>query len=140
MDVLYPSSYMATPPIFPDPPSYFSGDPYPSALQENYAERTEGTPLISPTTTTAGEARVPSGHRDPIMALPLMGVPSPGAPSWEVPPAQFHAPVAGLGIDVLPEAEPLPAYSHFDENPSFHFAASDTLGPYPHISFSPRAR
>lgn len=135
MEVLYPSSYLGTPPAFPDPPSYLPGDTQPSTAQENYRERTERTPLISSTVATVGGTLAPSGYHDPLVEEPsLTGVPSPGAHCGRVPPAEPNAPVVGLGIGVFEEVEPPPAYSRFDESRSRLPVASDLLGPYPHFS------
>lgn len=131
MEVLYPMSYLGISPVFPDPPSYVSGDNSPTATQ---VERRERTPLNT-STATAGGTRLPSGPHDPLVEAPsLTGVPSPGLPSGKIPPVvEPNAPVVGLGIEVLQEAEP-PAYSRFDESRSRLPVASDVLGPYPHIS------
>lgn len=135
MEVLYPSSYLGTPPAFPDPPSYFPGDAHPPTAQGDDGERTGHTPLISSTTTAERAPLGPSGGHDPLVEAPsLTGVPSPGAPSGRIPPVEPNAPIVGLGIGVLEEAEPLPAYSRFDDNRSRLPVASDVLGPYPPIS------
>ncbi|KAH0836890.1 hypothetical protein J3R83DRAFT_8692 [Lanmaoa asiatica] len=122
-------------PLFLIPPSYFLGDTHPSTARGNHRERTERTPPISSTTTTVGGTLVPSGHHDPLFEAPsLTGVPSPGNPPGRDPAGEPTSPVVGLGIDVLEEAEPPPAYSRFDESRSRIPVVSDVLGPYPHIS------
>lgn len=140
MEVLYPLSYLGTPPAFPDPPSYILGESNPVNAEGDQRENTHRTPRISSTTTTEGML-LPCGHHDPLVEAPsLTGVPSTGAPE-RVPPPEPNAPVVGLGIDILEAAEPPPAYSRFDENRSRLPVASDVLGPYPHISvLSPPAR
>ena len=131
MEVLYPSSYLCTP-AFPSPPSYLQGDTHPSTAQEDHREHAEHTALIS--TAAAGETLVPSGHHDPLVEAPsLTGVPSSGDPSGRIPQAEHNPPVVGLGIDVLGDAGPPPAYSRFDESRSCLPIASDVLGPYPDI-------
>lgn len=133
MEVLYPSSYLGAPLAFPDPPSYFSGDTQPSTVQGDLGERTRNTPLLS-STTAEGGTLIPSSRPDPLIEAPsLTGVPSPGAPFARNQPAEPNVPIASLGVDVLEEAEPPPAYSRFDDSRSHPPVASDVLGPYPPI-------
>jgi hypothetical protein len=130
MEVLYPISYLGTPPAFPDPPSYILGDTLPSTAHGDRRECAHRTPLTSSTTTAEGMP-TPSDHHDPLVEAPsLTGVPSPKAPG-RIPPVEPNAPVVGLGIDVSEDAELLPAYSRFDESRSRLPVASEVLGPYP---------
>lgn len=138
MEVLYPSSYLGTPPAFPDPPSY-PVDTHPAIAQGNHRERTGRTPLTSSTTTAETGTPEQSGNPDPLVEAPsLTGIPSPGAPFGRNSPVEPNAPTVGLGIDVdVVEAEPPPAYSRFDDSrlrQPVASDASDVLGPYPPMS------
>ncbi|KAG9308064.1 hypothetical protein JVU11DRAFT_12631 [Chiua virens] len=142
MEVLYSPSYLGTPSTFPDPPSYSPGDTQPPAAQTDRVEPTERTSVMSSTTATAKGIFFPSGRHDPLINAPsLTGIPSSGTLSGRALSAEPNAPIASLGIDVLEETGPPPAYSRFDDSRPRPPVASDVLGPYPPISLlSPSAR
>ncbi|KIJ67897.1 hypothetical protein HYDPIDRAFT_25358 [Hydnomerulius pinastri MD-312] len=138
MEILYPPSYLGTPPALPDPPAYFPDNP-PPPMHEEYEQR---TPLIfsrtAPRTEQPYSSPLPADA--PAPGAPLIGPPTSGS-SWGrtpsyVPPSHGHrpSPLCGLGIDIPDETEALPAYSQFDNSHPRFPAASDILGPYPHIS------
>ncbi|KAF9222524.1 hypothetical protein BS17DRAFT_166695 [Gyrodon lividus] len=133
MEVLYPPSYLATPLSLPDPPAYFPGNAPPNPSHEDSEQR---TPLIfsrnanvqvrgaSPPESTPSE--------DSLGRVPLY------AP---LPTGQHNSLLASLDVGVVEEAEPPPVYSRFDDSRPRFPAASDILGPYPHISLlGPSAR
>lgn len=127
VQVLYPPSYLGTPRPFSDPPSYFPSDPPHPARGDD----AEISPLIFSTTTNEGVLLLGS-RPDPLAQDPsLTGVPSQGTPSGTVPSVEPNPSIIALGGGILEDAEPLPAYSRFDQRRPRFPVASDVLGPYP---------
>jgi hypothetical protein len=150
LEVLYPPSYLNTPPALDpeaSPPAY----DLPPTIPPN-------TPQVQPTLISSREGRdfIPFTPRIP--QLTPEGFPTPSTePSSTyhlsnttldatVPSAQsphcrssnriMRQATIGLGLEHPTEADntELPAYSRFDPSRPRLPAASDTLGPYPHIS------
>ena len=127
MEVLYPPSYLGTPPPFPDPPSYFRSD---SPAHPARGDDPEVSPLISSTTSSIEGTPLSHYRPDPLAQDPsLTGVPSQGTRSSRVLPVEPSPQIIDLDDNVPEEA--LPAYSRFDERRPRFPAASSILGPYP---------
>lgn len=107
MDVLYPSSLLTVPGVLPEPPTYVPEDP-----------------LHSP---AAGENRYPAPSRVSGGSLGAMHQPCSGD----------HCPIVWAELEdgsIIDDDVPPPPYSRFDiVRP--RYAAPDTLGRYPRISF-----
>ncbi|KAG1815949.1 uncharacterized protein BJ212DRAFT_1481010 [Suillus subaureus] len=148
LEVLYPPSYLSTPPVLDpeaSPPAY----ELPLTVPPN-TPRVKPPPLFSPggdlipftprlpQLTPEG---VPTPSTEPVLSYHLSDAPPdvavPSARSHRRPSTQIkRQPITGLGLEFPTEAanvEP-PAYSRFDSSWTRFPAASDTLGPYPHIS------
>ncbi|KAG1770438.1 hypothetical protein EDD22DRAFT_865958 [Suillus occidentalis] len=146
LDVLYPPSYLNTPPALDpeaSPPAY----DLPPAIPPN-------TPQDQPTLISSREGRdfipfsprlpesVPTHSTEPLSAYRLPDtsldatVPSAQSSHSRSSPRIARQPIIGLGLEHPTEADDgeLPAYSRFDPSRPRFPAASDILGPYPHIS------
>ncbi|KIK40963.1 hypothetical protein CY34DRAFT_806630 [Suillus luteus UH-Slu-Lm8-n1] len=149
LEVLYPPSYLNTPPALDpeaSPPAY----DLPPAIPPN----TPNTPQTQPALISSREGRdfipftprlpesVPTISTEPLSAYHLpdtsldASVPSAQSPHCRSSPRIARQPIIGLGLEHPTEADDcdLPAYSRFDPSRPRFPAASDTLGPYPHIS------
>lgn len=146
LEVLYPPSYLNTPPALDpeaSPPAY----DLPPAIPPNTPQTQ--SPMISscegrdfiPFTPRLPES-VPTLSTELLSAYCLPDtsldatVLSAQSPHCRSSPRIARQPIIGLGLEHPSEADDggLPAYSRFDPSRPRFPAASDTLGPYPHIS------
>lgn len=150
LEVLYPPSYLNTPPALdPEagPPAYELPPPVPfntPQVQPTLISSREGRDLIPftprlPQLTSEGVPTLPMEplSSDHLSDTPLdVTVPSAQSPHCQSSTRLARQPITGLGLEYLTEADDveLPAYSRFDPSRPRFPAASDTLGPYPHIS------
>ncbi|KAG1775323.1 hypothetical protein EV702DRAFT_1117824 [Suillus placidus] len=149
LEVLYPPSYLNTPmALDPEasPPSYElrpTVPPNTSQVQPRLISSREGRDLIpfTPRLPQITPEGVPVPSTEPVSSYHLSDTPLdvavPSAPSPRRPLTRIAGqPITGLGLEPLQEADNVepPAYSRFDSSRPRFPAASDTLGPYPHIS------
>ncbi|KAG2043587.1 hypothetical protein BDR03DRAFT_941786 [Suillus americanus] len=157
LEVLYPPSYLSTPPVLDpeaSPPAYElppTVPPNTPQVQRPQLSSRKGSDLIpfTPRLPQLTPEVVPTPSTEPVSSYHLSDPP----PDVVVPNTRFphrrpstqivRQPITGLGLQFPTEddnVEP-PAYSRLDSSWPRFPAASDTLGPYPHISIlSPNLR
>lgn len=150
LEVLYPPSYLNTPPALDpeaSPPAYDLPPTIPPntpQIQSTLISSREGRDYIpcTPRLPQLTPESVPSLSTEPLSAYRLpdtsldVTVPSAQPPHCRSSPRIVQQPIIGLGLEHPTETDDgeLPAYSRFDPSRPRFPAASDTLGPYPHIS------
>ncbi|KAG2078809.1 hypothetical protein BDR04DRAFT_4602 [Suillus decipiens] len=149
LEVLYPPSYLNTPPALDpeaSPPAYElppTAPPNTPQVQPPPISSRDGRdlipfaphqPLLTPDgVPTPSTEPVPSYHFDTSLDI---AVPSAQSPRHRQTTRVARKPMIGLGLQFPTEADSVepPAYSRFDSSRPRFPAAFDTLGPYPHIS------
>lgn len=149
LEVLYPPSYLHTPPALdPEagPPAYELPPTAPPNTPQPLISSREGRDLIRVAphqpqlTPTPSTEPVPSYHFNTPIDV---AVPSAQSLHRRQTTRIARKPMIGLGLEFPTEADSVepPAYSRFDSSRPRFPAAFDTLGPYPHISIlSPNMR
>ncbi|KAG1878116.1 hypothetical protein DFJ58DRAFT_754068 [Suillus subalutaceus] len=150
LEVLYPPSYLSTPPVLDpeaSPPAYElppTVPPNTPRVQPPLLSSRQGGDLIpyTPRIPQLAPEGVPTPSTEPTSSCHLSDSP----PDAVVPSSRFphrrpltqtaRQPIAGLGFEFHTEADNVepPAYCRLDSSWLRFPAASDTLGPYPHIS------
>lgn len=146
LEVLYPLSYLSTPPALDpeaSPPAYeLPPPPNNPRVQSPPLSHWEGRDFVpfTPRLSQLTPEGTPIPSTEPVSSYHLSNTPDvavPSAQSYRRPSRHIaRQPITGFGLEFRTGADnvELPAYSRFDSSWPRFPAASDTLGPYPHIS------
>ncbi|KAG0706106.1 hypothetical protein DFH29DRAFT_903641 [Suillus ampliporus] len=141
MEVLYPPSYLNTPSALDpeaSPPAYEVQPIVPPNTPQALPPLREGKGLIpsTPNLTHRTPDGVPTSYTLLDVAVPSTQSASPRLSPCLAEPRRRSGPIIGLGLESpeAPDKDEPPVYSRFESSRPQFPAASDNLGPYPHIS------